>query len=178
MDIENLTSTKENCAIEKSFIPDNDGKITYSDVADFFLAFANEFEEPITNLKLQKLVYYAQAWYLANYGKSLFDADFEAWVHGPIIPALYYKYKIYSFKPIIEDLSIEDIKNRIDKDIFEYLNEVAEVYMPRTGYEMELMAHRELPWIAARKGFEPDQSCHNIISKESMRQYYGEKIKD
>lgn len=63
------------------------------DVADYFIWLANDSGSFISNLKLQKLVYYAQAWYLAIYGQSLFDEDFEAWVHGPIIPSLYQKYK-------------------------------------------------------------------------------------
>ena len=69
-------------------------QITHRDVAEYFLALANETGGTITNLKLQKLVYYAQAWHLANFDKPLFDAKFEAWVHGPVIPGLYEEYRV------------------------------------------------------------------------------------
>ena len=54
------------------------------------------------NLKLQKLVYYAQAWHLALRDVPLFEEDFEAWVHGPVIPALYQEYKKFGWRPILE----------------------------------------------------------------------------
>lgn len=73
--------------------------ITYMDVADFFLAFANECGDFMSNLRLQKLVYYAQAWHLANYDTPLFEEDFEAWIHGPALPALYHHYEGYGRVP-------------------------------------------------------------------------------
>ncbi|HRP36920.1 MAG TPA: DUF4065 domain-containing protein, partial [Candidatus Dojkabacteria bacterium] len=79
---------------------------SYTPIADYFISLSNETGSLITNLKLQKLVYYADAWYLANYGDSLIQEDFQAWVHGPAIPALYGEYKHFSWQPIIrEDLT-------------------------------------------------------------------------
>lgn len=188
-----LTGTNENIPHDPSYINDTnmlkedllgpvikkDNEIvSYDDVANYFLAYSNEIQEPITNLKLQKMVYYAQAWYLANYGKPLFNVDFEAWVHGPVIRDLYNKYKHFGYKPIILDITLKDVNKRIDDEIVEFLNEIIEVYMPFTGYHMELMTHHELPWIEARNGYESDENCSNIISKESMKQYYGKKIQD
>lgn len=149
---------------------------TYEDIAKFFLAFGNETGEPVTNLKLQKLVYYAQAWYLANYGKPLFDADFQAWVHGPVIPDLYQTYKSFGFAPILSDIKLDDVK--LDAELKEFLNEVAQVYMPYGGYQLEMMTHKEDPWVEARAGCEPDQRCENVISKDAMKKFYGEKAKD
>lgn len=152
-------------------------KITYSDVADFFLAFGNDKGEMITNLKLQKLVYYAQAWFLANFERPLFDEDFQAWVHGPVIPNLYDKYKGNGSSPIVESITLDAVKQKFPEDIFNFLNEVASVYMPHGAYELESMTHKENPWIDARKGFEPDQACDVVIPKDSMQIYYGQRIK-
>lgn len=58
------------------------------EVANFFLN-----KEAMSHKKLQKLCYFSQAWYLANYGEPLVPNRFEAWVHGPVSPDLYYKYK-------------------------------------------------------------------------------------
>ena len=71
---------------------ENKKKITISDIADYFITKNHEYGDYITNLKLQKLVYYAQAWYLAFLDKPLFDEDFEAWVHGPVNRDLYDRY--------------------------------------------------------------------------------------
>lgn len=152
-------------------------EIQDNDVANYFLAFANQVEELITNMKLQKLVYYAQAWYLANYGKPLFSADFEAWVHGPVIPDLYHEYKKFGYKPIIRDVSLKEISKKFGELESEFLDEVIEVYMPCGAYELERMTHLEEPWIAARVGYEPDDVCHVIIPKPAMREYYAKKLK-
>ena len=152
--------------------------LSYEDVAKFFLAFANETGESITNLKLQKLVYYAQAWYLANYGKPLFADDFQAWIHGPVIPDLYQTYKTFGSGPIVTAFQLKDIEKDLDSDTAEYLNEVAKVYMPFGGYQLEMMTHKETPWLEARGNLEPDQRCENLISKTSMQKFYGQKTKD
>jgi len=155
-----------------------DKKITYKEVADFFLAFADDKGETITNLKLQKLVYYAQAWFLANYGKPLFDGDFEAWVHGPVLPELYHQYKEKGAAPIPTSHKLEDVEAKLDAEVLDFLREVAQVYMPSGAYELELMTHQEEPWIEARGGVGADEKCSTVISLESMQEYYGGKIKN
>ncbi|KKR05135.1 MAG: hypothetical protein UT32_C0023G0004 [Parcubacteria group bacterium GW2011_GWC2_39_14] len=151
-------------------------KITSDDVAEFFLAYANECGEQITNLKLQKLVYYAQAWYLANFHKPLFEEDFQAWVHGPVIPDLYRKYKERGCSPIITELELNAVKEKFESTTLDFLTEVASIYMTSGAYELELMTHNEEPWLNARKGFEPDQKCESVISKKSMEIYYGQTL--
>lgn len=149
----------------------------YSDVADYFIALANEKGDVMTNLRLQKLIYYAQAWYLANYKKPLFEEDFEAWIHGPVLPPLYEDYKERGGQPIIKDVSLEEVEKCFSKTELEFLDEVAEVYMPYTAYQLEAMTHREDPWIKARGGIESSEQSSKTINKDSMRDYYGEKIK-
>ena len=57
-------------------------------VARWFVNHADRASgEAITQLKLQKLVYYADAWFLANFDEPLIKEDFEAWAHGPVVPA-------------------------------------------------------------------------------------------
>ena len=68
------------------------------DVAKFFIGLANEQAEQnqgdlMTNLRLQKLLYFAQGWYLARYGKPLFSDEIEAWTYGPVVPEVYQTYK-------------------------------------------------------------------------------------
>jgi uncharacterized phage-associated protein len=70
-------------------------------VANAFIRLANEKAQPISNMKLQKLVYFAQGFHAAaNNGAPLFNDEIEAWKYGPVIPDLYHKFKIYFAGPI------------------------------------------------------------------------------
>jgi uncharacterized phage-associated protein len=153
-------------------------QITCEIVADYFLALANETGETITNLKLQKLVYYAQAWYLANFKTPLFKEDFEAWVHGPVIPQLYHQYKEKGSEPILTTKKLNEVKVNFDSKTLEFLDMVANAYISEGGYKLELMTHQEKPWQTARQGYEADQTCKVIISKDVMKEYYGQRIKN
>ena len=65
----------------------DNAKYKAEDIANFFLrAIYRDCGDAITPLKLQKLLYFAQGNYLAKYNMPLFDEDFEAWIHGPVIP--------------------------------------------------------------------------------------------
>src|SRR5437016_1983852 len=94
---------------------------SYSLIADYFIALSNESQSPITNLKLQKLVYYAQAWHLAILKKALINEDFQSWAHGPVIPQLYNDYRSNGWKPIYrEDLTpskFPAIKNQFPDEV-------------------------------------------------------------
>lgn len=149
---------------------------TYKDIVAYILAYASESGEALTNLKLQKILYYTQAWYLANFSKPLFLEDFEAWVHGPVIPELYHELKIKGSAPIQNTNKLEEIKARFDSETIEYLDEVISVYLPFGAYQLELMTHKEDPWIEARKNCDPDERCTEVIKKLSMQRFYGSKI--
>lgn len=148
-------------------------KITCGIIADYFIWFANDTGSFISNLKLQKLVYYAQAWFLAIYGKPLFEEDFEAWIHGPAIPSLYREYKKFAYRPIEKKVE----KPGFDTKVSKYLEMLTERYFGLDAFTLELLAHNEDPWKEARKGLAPDQNCSQIITKEMMKRYYGARIK-
>lgn len=138
------------------------------DVANYFLS-----KESMSHKKLQKLCYYAQAWHLANYKECLVQNRFEAWVHGPVSPDLYNKYR---------DWGWENIPKYRGKVIFEnettvfFLDEVYNVYGNYDADELEKITHREIPWINARKGVPIGAYCRNPILLSDMRDYYGERI--
>ncbi len=71
------------------------------DVANYFLSLVNEDQgEGITNMKMQKLVYYAQGFSLAMLNKPLFEEPIEAWQYGPVVPTLYHAFKKYGNVPL------------------------------------------------------------------------------
>lgn len=142
-------------------------KIT--EVAKYFLS-----KEPMTHKKLQKLCYYAQAWYLANYGKPLFQSDFEAWVHGPVSPELYSVYRDWGWLPISQPA--ERKADLSGPNTASFLDLVYKTYGHYTGDQLENISHQEDPWSNARTGYSKADYCRNIISEDQMRQYYGKRI--
>lgn len=147
--------------------------LTCFDIADFFIYLANETGSFVSNLKLQKLVYYAQAWYLAINKKSLFDEDFEAWIHGPVIPELYQQYKQFGWRPIDKE-----VEPKLPEDVREFLKEVADEYFACDAYELEQMTHLESPWIQARGNLPVDAQSNEVIHKEWMKEYYGSRVQE
>lgn len=147
-------------------------KYTASQIADATIAFCNDHGDLITNLKLQKLLYYVQAWHLALHSKPLFSDKFEAWVHGPAIPSIYGKFKKFGFQPVQCDGA-----KTLDTHTQNHLAEVIKVYGGMTAYELERLTHSKDPWIKARKGLPADASSHNKISEVDMQHFYASKMK-
>jgi uncharacterized phage-associated protein len=140
-------------------------------IADFFLKYAAEFGEPLTQLKLQKLAYYAQAWHLALCKKPLFKEDFQAWVYGPALPTLYRKYKRFGYNPIKVPKNLSFPK--LNSETRSFLEEVYRKYGKLEASQLVRLIHSEEPWKNARKCLEADESCKSIISKKSMQKYYS-----
>jgi uncharacterized phage-associated protein len=126
--------------------------ITCFDVADFFLNRAAKEEdggEIISNLKLQKLVYYAQGFHLAMFEAPFFNESLEAWTHGPVIPDLYHDKKQFGdngipFNPEF-DASIFTQKQR------DLLNEIYEVFGQFSAWKLRELTHQESPWLKNKK---------------------------
>lgn len=145
-------------------------RVTADQVADFIIRFAHEYGDCITNLKLQKLLYYAQGWFLAlNDGEPLFDEHLEAWVHGPVHPGVYHRFKRLRWDPISCDID----EPQIPADVADHLREVLDAYGPFSAYQLELMTHREDPWINARDGLAPDEPSQALISHPDMQKFFS-----
>lgn len=143
-------------------------KITAQQVADYILYFANNAHEPITNLKLQKMVYYAQGYYLAMTGDVLFEDQIEAWAHGPVINSLYQKYKHFRWQAINEEVRVP----AIDKKIAEFLNLIINTFLPMDAFRLEQMTHNEEPWINARGKLSSGAICRKPIKVSDMKKYF------
>lgn len=148
-------------------------------VADYVIIRLNADEKVnLINLKLQKLLYYIQAWYLGIQKEEFINCEFEAWVHGPVSRELYDRFKnhrsLYSFITI-SDVINKNPENEIDKNDIDFINYILDNYAGYSGSELELMTHEEDPWKNARAGFSPMQTCNVIITKDSMKEYYGKR---
>lgn len=143
------------------------------ETACYVLWYGREHGEPISNLKLQKLLYYAQAWHLALYDRPLFTERLEAWVHGPAVPPVYGAFKEWGWKPIEADVKVPDC----DKETRAHLDEVLDVYGGLTAVYLEKLTHQEEPWLKARIGLAPDEPSNNIISHNDMRNFYRARVR-
>ncbi len=119
--------------------------LTCFDVADYFLAKTEEDAgDTISNLKLQKLVYYAQGFALAILGHALFEEKIEAWQHGPVVPELYQKYKSYGAGGIPMPEHVD--YSKFSKEVQKLLDDVYYVYGQFSAWKLRNMTHEETPW--------------------------------
>ena len=140
------------------------------DVARWFLS-----KKSMTHKKLQKLCYYAQAWHCALLNRPLFDDEIQAWVHGPVAPALYPKYADYGWGKIPKEAFDA---SSFSEDTLEILNAVFDTYSDFSGDQLESLTHSEEPWIKARGNLKPWESNTTPISLDDMRSYYKKKYEE
>ena len=144
---------------------------TAKQVSHIFLYWAYREGDLITNLKLQKLLYYAQGWYIANFkSKILFDDEIEAWQYGPVVPEVYREFKKYKGRPIEYEPSKEEESVFSDKDK-NYLKEFYEVFIEVSANRMVNSTHNEPPW---KDSYEKEE--RNTINIEDMRKFFKSKI--
>ena len=130
----------------------------------------------ITPLALQKILYYAQGFYKAFFGDFLFNTDCEAWMYGPVYANIYMKYKVFGSRNIEQYIDY-DISEILDEDKKNLLDVIVRCFGFYNGKALEKMTHYEHPWMEARRGMTVDEKSNNIISKESIANYFS-KIKE
>ena len=129
--------------------------------------------EGISNLKLQKLLYYAQGVYCGMVGSPLFRDELVAWTHGPVVESVYHAYKSFGSIPIsIEDtegLTKEDTENleAIDDETVGILEMVYEAFGQFSAWKLREMSHQDSPWIETEQGWP--------ISVEAIKKCFLEK---
>lgn len=139
------------------------------DIAKWFLcAVDRESGDSITHLKLQKLLYYAQAWSLVLLNKPMFNEEIQAWMHGPVVPEVYDEYSKYGYNeiPKPEECVV------ISKEYEEVLEDVMQTYGIYQAKYLEKLTHSEKPWIEARGNLPLEARCENPISLKTMEEYY------
>jgi uncharacterized phage-associated protein len=141
---------------------------TAEQIADTIIHLSRERGIEITNLKLQKLLYYAQAWNLAFTGEPLFHDSIEAWVHGPVVPSVFRKFKGYRWNAI--DCTVSPVA---DARVTAHINSVLDAYGSIQATRLESLTHREEPWRVARGDRPVDEPCNAVIDTEVMRRFYS-----
>ncbi len=142
----------------------------------------------ISPLKLQKLLYYVQSWYMALHGRDsqLFADTPQAWVNGPVYPAVYHEYK-EKVPGMCDHLKVEDFCSESPENVlsriqsryagldFELMESVILLYGAKTQNELIFLTHSEQPWMEAREGLRPFDRSEREMSLDMMCAYYRDR---
>lgn len=140
--------------------------VSAHDVAKYILDHC----APMTGMKLQKLLYYSQAWSLVWENVPLFDEDIEAWPKGPVIRDI---YNAHGGDATVSEWEQGDTSKLSDVQK-KTINSVIKTYAPMTAGVLSGLTHDEAPWVAAIESVKgKSRSGRSIISHESMRDYYS-----
>ena len=123
----------------------------------------------ITNLKLQKLLYYQQGYHLAQFDKPLFDENVEAWMYGPVVPVAYDYFQQYGAQslPVEKDVIILPDE---EESLF---YQVYDAYREFSAIGLMNMTHREKPWTEA-----VPHNRGTVISQDAMKSYFKTQLVD
>lgn len=113
-----------------------------------------ETGERIDEMKLHKLLYFAQREQMIRTGEALFEGDFYGWRFGPVVPAIRDAYRNQNFQPVT------DVDLGEDKAV---LDAVFENYAGRDSWSLSRLTHGEICWKKSRKGIAPNESSNNLI---------------
>lgn len=143
------------------------------DIANELLRYAETpegGEERISNMKLQKMLYYQQGFHLALFDKELFAEDIEAWMYGPVVPSVYDHYRSFGRGGIPSDgAKTLQFSDKREEALF---FEVCKVYGKYSAIGLMELTHSEAPWRNTPTGE------GNVISKEAMREFFKGRLKE
>ena len=141
---------------------------TVKQVAEYILhSFAQKEENDLTNLKLQKLMYYIQGFNLALNNERLIDAGVEAWQHGPVFPEAYHLYK--SSGDSVIPFSKPSNHSAFTTDQIELMDEVIDIYGKYSGWTLRNMTHQESPWLK-------NESTGGAISDDDLLEFFKTRL--
>lgn len=146
------------------------------DAARYFIvrAYEDGIEAEMTNMKVQKLLYYSQSLHLALYDEPLFDEEIQAWRYGPVCPPAYRYYSEFEAQQL--PVPQKEFLLEIPDDQKKLLQEVWGYFGGYHAYRLSGMTHLEFPWKKARKGLPPDASSTEPILLEDMKALGSQKL--
>lgn len=151
------------------------------EVAQHVINYSIENQKPVTNLKLQKVLYYIQAAFLVEKNGICFKEEIQHWRHGPVIPKVYSEYKAYTDQSIKDlqtesldifintngNFAVEEInydKEKFLEEDINLINKVISSYFNMEPWDMVEKTHKEEPWINTKS--------NEAIDINSIRKYF------
>ncbi|OPX26067.1 MAG: hypothetical protein B1H05_03025 [Candidatus Cloacimonas sp. 4484_140] len=142
------------------------------DVASYILSKLGS----ISTMKLQKLVYYSQAWSLVWDEEPLFPERIEAWANGPVIPRLFFQHKGF-FKISMSELGLGN-QNKLNNKQKETIDVVLDYYGNKSAQWLIELSHMEKPWIETRRGLRDGEESNREIPLDLISQYYSSLVNE
>lgn len=136
------------------------------EIAKYVISHEHSCNREISNLRLQKLLYFLQAKVLVEKDNPCFSDDMEAWDYGPVVPAVYYYYKIYGSM----DIRRNEVFSLKDCSLTEIIDGMLDFCKDFPTYQLVEITHRQKPWKDARS-----RGAKSIISKSSIKDYFLKK---
>ena len=134
-------------------------------VADYIVKHSLEKDQLISNLKLQKLLYFVQAQFLVATGRPCFSEDIVAWGCGPVVPESYRVYSKYGSGsiPRVE----EERRGIIADDDKEMINDIVDRLADYSASQLTTLSVRQEPWQAVY-----EHNRQKVISKKSIKEFF------
>ena len=124
----------------------------------------------ITNMSLQKLLYYIEGFAEALLGIQLFNNRCEAWMYGPVYPEIYEKYKSFGSSEIVVDKV--DLSDALTPEVRKLIDFVLKHFGIYNGVTLKDLSHSEMPWINAHSGYGEKEHCTEAITHEAIAAYF------
>lgn len=153
--------------------------MTVTDLADYIVRYYNSVGDVISNKKLNKILYYIQGWHFGYFkGDPLFSEVPQAWVHGPVYPQIYKKYRWDNNIKVHEKECAPDVLEgllkgfNLNPDEEEFLSSLLVYYSKKSGAELEITTHRERPWLETRDELPAHIPTDREIPLSLIKEYF------
>mgnify|MGYP001636790098 CR=1 FL=1 len=135
-----------------------------ADIATYIIRYCNDKNYAVSNLKLQKILYFIQAEFLVRKNRPCFKEKVEAWPFGPVVPEVYHSYKGYGGGTVLTQKKPSTAISETDQEIIIMMIKECQRY---SNVELEEMTKRQTPWKQAYKAGE-----NQVISNESIKEFF------
>jgi uncharacterized phage-associated protein len=147
--------------------------MTYSAplIAHAFVKKGLETGKPVTQMKLQKMVYFAHGYHLAKFGEPLIREDFEAWQFGPVVPSIYNEFRLHGSDPILVDApgKLEPELRTLSPEAQDAINYTWDATKDVSAYKLSGWTHKkDSPWAAAYRPL----AIGSVIPNHDIQTYF------
>lgn len=136
-------------------------------VALYVIMRCNEMGRSISNLKLQKILYFLQAEFLVAKNRPCFAENIEAWDFGPVVPEVYHKFKVYGGASI-PYIGKETLPPFLEQDQ-SLMNGIIDECSQYSASTLVEITHNQTPWKAAYRPY-----VNAVISNDSIKKFFSE----
>lgn len=137
------------------------------DIAKYIILYCKKNGYSISNLKLQKLLYFVQAQFLVKMRKPAFGETIEAWDFGPVVPEAYHYFKMWG-NAEIPAIVARGAENKIYIEDQYIMDEILSQCASCSATELVEITHHQTPWLRAYVKY-----CNNPITNQSIEEYFG-----